>query len=153
MAMTEIDTRAVLGDDSGPQEEWAGELILEFTAGLPGFPDARRFALSELDGLQPFCGLRSLDPADVCFTVVAPGLVLPDYTVSVDEDHMAALHLQSAADAAVLAIVTVPPAPQLPTINLLGPIVVNRTTLLAAQVVQHWSDYPVAYPLQVAAGG
>jgi flagellar assembly factor FliW len=121
---------------------------IEFAAGLPGFPTARRFRFEELDArLLPFRRLRSIGGPDIAFTVVEPGLIFPDYSVEIDEDHQAALGIARSEDAVTFVLVTVPPPPLPPTANLLGPIVVNKATGAAAQVVQHRSSYKVAEPL------
>ena len=57
---------------------------------------------------------------------------------------MSNLDLESADDAMVLTIITLG---QPPTANLLGPLVVNRRTRVAAQVVQYQSSYRAAEPL------
>lgn len=124
------------------------ELVLTFVAGLPGFPDAHRFALDGLGPeLEPFCRMRSLDQRDLTFTVMPPGLVFLDYAVVIDEESLERLKLENPADAVVLAIVTLSVPPEPPKVNLLGPIVINRRNLLAAQVVQHGTSHGVAVPL------
>ncbi|HXX90041.1 MAG TPA: flagellar assembly protein FliW [Acidimicrobiales bacterium] len=124
------------------------KVVLEFATGLPGFPDEHRFVLEDLGpALEPFCRMRSIEHPDICFTVIPPGVIVPDYTVEIDVESVERLGLRSADDAVILAIVTLAPAPEPPKMNLLGPIVVNRHTRAAAQVVQHGSDYGVAVPL------
>lgn len=124
---------------------------IEFAAGLPGFPGSRRFRLEDLGpNLRPFSRLRYLGEPEISFTVVSPGLLFPDYTIEIDDDHQLALGLEGVQDVVTLIMITVPQPPQPPTANLLGPIVVNRRTGSAAQVVQHKSTYRVAEPLPVA---
>jgi flagellar assembly factor FliW len=128
------------GPDGAPVE-------VTFASGLPGFDDLRRFAVEPLGPeLAPFCRLRCLDRAGVEFIVVPPGLLFPDYAVEVDDDVVARLEL-AAEDAVVLTIVTLADGGRVPTANLLGPLVINRRTRAAAQVVQHGSGYEVAVPL------
>ncbi len=122
--------------------------VIEFEAGLPGFPSARRFRLEDLgEALRPFRRLRSLGEPDISFTVVEPGLLFPDYSVEIDDEHQASLGITSADDVVTLVLITVPRPPLPATANLLGPIVINRRTGAAAQVVQHRSVYKVAQPL------
>ncbi len=124
---------------------------IEFSAGLPGFPDARRFRLEDLGpNLRPFSRLRYLGEPEISFTVVSPGLLFPDYAVEIDDDDQAALGIEGPEDVVILTMITVPQPPQPPTANLLGPIVVNRRTGAAAQIVQHRSNYRVAEPLPAA---
>ncbi|HXQ62580.1 MAG TPA: flagellar assembly protein FliW [Acidimicrobiales bacterium] len=121
------------------------DVVLDFGGGIPGFPASRHFAIESLaPELQPFCVMRSVDETGISFVLVPPGALFPDYTIEIDEQHVATLGLESADDAVVLAIVTLG---QPPTANLLGPLVVNRRTRAAAQVVQYQSSYRAAEPL------
>ncbi len=121
---------------------------LTFASGLPGFPDVRLFEIVSLgEELLPFARLRSTTHPGIAFTVVAPGLIFPDYSVEVDEEHQKALGISRPDEAATLVMVTVPRPPGRPSANLLGPIVANRHTGVAAQVVQHRSTYAVAEAL------
>ena len=137
-------TGAVGGLDEGT--------VVEFAAGLPGFPAARQFRVEDLgEALRPFGRLRSVGEPEISFTVVDPGLLFAHYTVEIDDEHQAALAISDPADVVTLVMITVPRPPQPPTANLLGPIVINRRTGAAAQVVQHRSAYKVAEPLPTVA--
>src|SRR5579875_329134 len=126
----------------------AAPVDVVFAAGLPGFPGAHRFRLEELDEhLRPFRRLRSLDEPAISFIVVEPWLVFADYPVEIDEENQASLGVSSPEELLTLVFITVPLPPLPPTANLLGPIVINRRTGAAAQVVQHRSSYSVAQPL------
>jgi flagellar assembly factor FliW len=149
MTMMQLETtRPALLLDPVPGHED----VVEFTAGLPGFPGARRFRIEDLGpDLAPFCRIRSVDEPTIAFTVVPPGALFPDYSVEIDEERVAQLHLDSSEDVITLVIVTTQAAPCPPTANLLGPIVINRTNHAAAQVVQHRSSYGVAEPIPLPA--
>lgn len=145
---TACDIEEAMPGSDEPAGELALDTEIEFAAGLPGFPTARRFRIEDLGpALRPFRRLRSLGEPDITFTVVAPGRLFPRYSVEIDEENQAALGIESPADALTLLLITVPRPPQPPTANLLGPLVVNRRTGAAAQVVQHKSRYQVAEPL------
>ncbi|HVC71226.1 MAG TPA: flagellar assembly protein FliW [Acidimicrobiales bacterium] len=133
------ESSAGRGDDS------LDGAVVDFAGGLPGFPALRKFRLEVLaPDLQPFCQMRSVEESGICFTLVAPGALFPDYKIEIDEQHVASLGLESADDALVLAIVTLG---EPPTANLLGPLVVNRHSRAAAQVVQYLSSHRAAEPL------
>ncbi|MGE3621022.1 MAG: flagellar assembly protein FliW [Acidimicrobiia bacterium] len=105
-----------------------------FDRGLPGF-DLRRFALVEVSDESPVMCLRSLEDAAVEFVVAPPGLFFDDYDVDLDDDTVARLGLAGPEDALVLVIVNLHAGPREATANLLAPIVVNRRTRAAEQVV------------------
>jgi flagellar assembly factor FliW len=142
-----------LGTDAGEAAEGDGLVDgaeLDFGSGIPGFPSSRHFRLETLaPELQPFCVMRSVSETGISFVLVPPGTLFPDYTIEIDEQHVANLGLESADDAMVFAIVTLGHAP---TANLLGPLVVNRRTRAAAQVVQYQSSYRAAEPLAPVSG-
>lgn len=124
---------------------------IEFPAGLPGFPNAHRFELAPWGPAgSPFLMLTSRDDPDVGFVVVAPWVFYPDYEFELDAGTAERLSLTRAEDAVVFAVVTLRDRPEDSTVNLLGPIVVNRFTHEAAQVVLPNSGYSVRAPLALA---
>lgn len=120
---------------------------LRFASGLPGFPEAQRFVLVYGADDNPFALLRSLDDPDLAFAVVSPAVFFPDYAPELDDESAARLGLLDTDDALVLVIVTVPERATDATANLLAPVVVNRRTRQASQVVLAGSDYGVRVPL------
>ena len=109
---------------------------LSLPAGLPGFPKAQRFILVPWGAENsPFSLLRSLDDSDLEFVVVPPGVFFPGYAPELDDDIAESLGLSDPDDAVVLVLVTVGDVAAEATANLLAPIVVNRHTREAAQVV------------------
>lgn len=124
---------------------------INFPAGLPGFPDAHKFDLVPWGPAgSPFLMLSSSDDPSVGFVVVPPWVFYPDYEFELDSGTAERLGLQQAEDAVVFAIVTLRDRPEDSTLNLLGPIVVNRFTHEAAQVVLPSAGYSVRAPLAVA---
>jgi flagellar assembly factor FliW len=125
-----------------------GVPALHFAAGIPGFPEARQFALvwwGDEDG--PFSILTSLEQTGLEFLVVPPHAFFPDYAPEIDDDTVERLGLESADDAILMVIVTVGDQPGDATANLLAPVVVNRHTRAAAQVVLTEGDLPLRAPL------
>jgi len=124
---------------------------ITFPAGLPGFPDAHVFQLTPWGPEQtPFMLLTAVADPDVGFVVVPPWVFYPDYEFDLDNGTAERLGLAEPADAVVLCVVTLRERPEDATLNLLGPIVVNRHTREAAQVVLPASGYSVRAPLAVA---
>jgi flagellar assembly factor FliW len=121
---------------------------LVFDAGLPGFGDARRFALVRVgDDDSPFSVLRSLEDPALEFVVVPPAVFFPDYEPEIADDVAENLGLRSADDALLLVIVTLADPIADSTANLLGPVVVNRHTRTAAQVILDAGRYRTRQPL------
>ena len=142
----------IVSEEPGTQSTDVGEdvAVLTFSTGLPGFPEAHHFTLASLGkGMDPFCRLVCADRNGVEFVAVPPEVIFSDYTVRIDEDTATELEITNPKDALILNIVTLPALGQngTPTVNLLGPIIVNRQTRAARQIVLHDSDYSVAAPI------
>jgi flagellar assembly factor FliW len=121
--------------------------VLTFDEGMPGFPGRQRFSIVSQPGLEPFMTLESVEAGGPSFVVVPPAAVVEDYEVPVDSDTADALGIAEPDDAFMLAIVAVGGDGGEHTVNLLGPIVVNRHSGQARQVVLVDSDYPLRHPL------
>ncbi len=134
------------------ETDTATDLVeITFPAGLPGFPNAHRFDLAPWGPAgSPFMLLSSADDPDVGFVVVAPWVFYPEYEFELDSATAERLGLASPDDAIILTVVTLRDRPEESTLNLLGPIVVNRFSHEAAQVVLPTAGYSVRAPLAVA---
>lgn len=122
--------------------------VLTFDDGLPGFPDARRFALLPVEGSDDlFFWLQSLDDPGLSFLSIIPWPFFPDYEPELNEPDREALDLASASDALVLCLVTVHREERRVTANLLGPVIINERTRASRQVVLTEQDLPVQAPL------
>jgi flagellar assembly factor FliW len=117
--------------------------------GLPGFFAERKFALLDLgDDYNPYMALRSFT-SELTLIVVEPRFVVEDYQVHVDDPTQNLLGLTRSEDALVLVIATLRENKN-PVVNLLGPIVLNVDSKIAAQVVQVESDYSVTHEVSLA---
>ena len=124
---------------------------IRFAAGLPGFPHVHNFHLKPWGPPgSPYLLLRAVDDLDVGFVVVPPWVFYHDYEFDLDDTSAERLGLAAADDAIVLAVVTLRERPEDATLNLLGPIVVNRHSHEAAQIVLPTTSYSVRAPLAVA---
>ncbi len=123
------------------------ENIVSLPLGLLGFEDTKRYVLLSEPGDAPFFWLQVVDNPHLAFLVLSPFEVLPDYEMELSDEDAAFLELSSPADALVYNIVTLhPDGPA--TINLKGPIVLNRVTLTGKQVVlANASRYALQHPL------
>lgn len=127
----------------------ARELV--FDDGLPGFAGARTFTLVRWGGDDsPFSVLQSTEDESLRFVVVPPHTFFPDYAPVLSDDDVDRLGLHEADDAIVLVVVTLGRHAAEATANLLGPIVVNRHTLAAAQLVLSGQELPARRPLVAA---
>ena len=125
--------------------------INEFTLpqGIVGFPNHTQATLVSQQDQVPFWMKLKGPRGSVSFVVVEPKGVLPDYEPELFENDALALGLSDASEALVLNILTMRPGmPAEATINLIGPIVVNRRTRIGRQlVIANYSRYRARQPL------
>jgi len=131
------------------QEEIRTDTVeITFPAGLPGFPHSHQFHLAPWGGEDsPFSLMTSSDDPDVGFVVVEPWVFYPDYEFELDRSTSERLALSEPGDSIVLCVVTLGENATDATVNLLGPIVVNRYTHEACQAVLDPSLFNVRAPL------
>ena len=118
--------------------------------GLLGFEQIKDYILVVNPGEEPFAWLRVQDNSALAFVVIDPFIVLPDYNPDIPAADVEFLGLKHADDALMLGIVTVHGANQA-TVNLKGPLVINRHTHTGKQVIiTNAAHYSVQHPLPVA---
>lgn len=118
--------------------------------GLIGFSDYTLGELLYMPEHLPFLWLKLHRTADsVHFVVIEPGGLIPDYTPELFDSDAEALDLRDASEAMLLNIVTLRHQnPLEATVNLVGPIVMNRRTRVARQlVISNYSQYGAHWPL------
>ena len=76
-----------------------------------------------------------------------PTVFFPDYAPEIDEGVATAIELTDATTRSLLTVVTVGERPELCTANLLGPLVVNLTTLRGVQAVLSPERFSARQPL------
>jgi flagellar assembly factor FliW len=130
------------GDLDIPQEK-----VVNFKEGLPGFPQIHRFALLEIDELEPFRYLQGLDDPPIALYVINPFLVEPSYEFKLTESDMEDVGSSNASELMVYSVATIPDDPNNATINLIAPIVINEKMHCGKQVILHESKYSVKHPL------
>lgn len=123
------------------------ENIIHLPLGLLGFEGIKRFVLLVNPEEAPFRWLQVLDDPNIAFIVISPFEVLPNYAPDVSSDDVEFIGLKTPEDALVLNIVTLREGGKA-TMNLKGPIVINRHSLIGKQVVlNNAADYEVQYAL------
>jgi flagellar assembly factor FliW len=119
--------------------------------GLLGFEKIKNYALLADPAEKPFAWLRVADDKSLAFVVIDPFVVLPDYKPEIPQADVEFLGLKEAGDALLLGIVTIH-GHMRATMNLKGPVVINRHTHTGKQVIiANAVDYSVHHPLPVSA--
>lgn len=123
------------------------DAIIQFPAGLIGYPELKAYRLFEPQDSYPLKFLQSVDREDVSFTCIDVQAIKPDYVVPLGDEDARGLAIGTPADALVLALLVIPDDPRRMTANLAGPVVVNVRTLQARQIALNIDQFPLAYPV------
>jgi flagellar assembly factor FliW len=123
---------------------------IQLPYGLLGFEAVKNYRLLTRPEEQPFMWFQMLGEGKKAFLVVPPHFVVSDYAPDLSDLDVAFLELDDPSDAFVLNIVTMR-GPGEATVNLKGPIVINRRTLVGKQVIPvNAAEYAIRHPLPSA---
>lgn len=109
------------------------ENVISVPVGLLGFEQVKKYVLLATAEEEPFMWFQMLDNPSQGFIVVPPAAVLPSYAPDIAQADVEYLGITSPEDAILLNIVTVRNGET--TVNLKGPIVINRNTLVGKQCI------------------
>ena len=117
--------------------------------GIIGFGAYHRADLHYQPDHLPFLWMKLHGPETLQFIVIEPGGIIPGYEPELFDEDAEALDLRSSAEAMVINIVTLQrQSPVEATVNLIGPVIVNRRTRLGRQlVISNYSRYSAHHPL------
>lgn len=131
------------------QQVWIKPMEFELIGGLIGLEDYTKYELLINEEEEPFMWIRSVDHHELGFVVVEPSAIVNDYDVEIADADAAKLEIEGADDVIILNIVTLKDDDiDSATVNLIGPIVVNRRTLKGKQLIAaNYMKFSARHPL------
>ena len=121
--------------------------VLTLVEGMLGFSDTHRYVLMDDEIGEPFMWMQSLDIPSLAFVVIDPAIILPSYHFSVKKDQIKALETNNVEDLQVYVIVTMAANILDVTVNLQGPLVVNKKKRVGQQIVLNDPNFSTRHPL------
>ncbi len=115
--------------------------IIEMAVPMPGFPAHRQFVLVRLNDEGLLYAFTSIDDPELRFLVAPPEPFFPDYAPEIENEVFAALNTKDPDRLLLMVVITA--GVNETTANLLAPIVVDRDSRRAMQVVLNGSNMPV----------
>lgn len=122
---------------------------VRFLAPPPGLEPLDAFDLDAVPGADGLFTLSSTERPEIRLFVIDAERHLPGYAPELPDDRAAELGIAEAADALLLVVVT--PSPEGSTVNLLAPVIVNRSSGAALQLVLDDDAFPVRAELAALA--
>lgn len=119
--------------------------------GLFGFPEIRSMELVFDKAELPFMWLREQKQDGLAFVVLEPSGVVPSYSVEISDADVQVLGITGSEDTMILNIVTISPEHLGKiSLNLVGPIIVNRLTLVAKQcIINNHEEFSARHMIEV----
>jgi flagellar assembly factor FliW len=123
------------------------EQVLTLVEGMLGFSECNRYVLMDDEIGEPFMWMQSLDIPSLAFVVIDPAIILPSYHFSVKKEQIKALETNNVEDLQVYVIVTMAANILDVTVNLQGPLVVNKKKRIGQQIVLNDPNFSTRHPL------
>jgi flagellar assembly factor FliW len=129
--------------------EFDRDKVIDFVEDIPGFPEAKRFIFIPHADDSPLNWLQCIDAPELAFAVLDPWLLFDDYKPALSGFDLESLDLGDNLDEdlIILSVLTIPSDPQMMTVNLKAPIVINAKLNKAKQVVLSNDEYLIKQPI------
>jgi flagellar assembly factor FliW len=115
-----------------------------FPDSIIGFEGIQNYYL--LDSHEgPFYWLQAAEQPELAFLLINPRIFKSNYKLMVREEDLRSIGLENQDQCVDLAIVTVPEDPAKISANLMGPIIINKKTRQAKQVISANDEYSVKH--------
>jgi flagellar assembly factor FliW len=115
--------------------------VLDMAVPMPGFPAHRQFVLVRLNDEGLLYAFTSIEDPELRFLVAPPEPFFPDYAPEIENEVFATLNTKDPDRLLVMVVITA--GVNETTANLLAPIIVDRDSRRAMQVVLSGSGMPV----------
>ena len=123
------------------------EDIVNFSEGILGFENLKEFFIVNPDDHTLILWLQSINDETTAFPIIEPKIFMPNYSVRPLLSDLEDLHLKDDNDALIYTILTIPDPPSTMSANLKAPIIINRKTKNARQIVLQDSTLEVRYKM------
>jgi flagellar assembly factor FliW len=121
--------------------------VIRLPGGLLGFEKAKNYVLLGCPEEAPFLRLQMNDEPKLTFLAIEPSSAVDNYQPDLSDEDTQFLALEKPEDALLFNIVTLHRDGSA-TVNLKGPIVINRRTLIGRQIIPlNSSQYSLQHEL------
>jgi flagellar assembly factor FliW len=121
--------------------------IIEFTEGLLGFENLKKFFIVDPGDQTLILWLQSTDDAATAFPIIEPKIFQPNYMVKLLPVELNSLSLENLQNASVYTVLTIPQNVTEMSANLKAPIIINNKTKSARQIVLQDSKLEVRFKM------
>lgn len=120
---------------------------IHFVKGILGFEDINYYYLLDNDDTSPFYWLQAENIPEIAFVIIDPIYVVSDYKLDIPSKELEDIEIKSKEEILLFSIVTIYEKAEDITVNLLGPIVINKLNKKGKQVINQDDSYKIKHPL------
>ncbi len=120
--------------------------IILFESGIPGFAELKKFIMINQEEAT-FSYLQSLEDQSICFIIMPPGAVVPDYSIEISESTIKKLNIEKQEDVCIFSLLNIPENIEEMTINLKAPIIINSSNRKAVQEILDNDNYSLRHKI------
>ena len=121
--------------------------IIEFSEGLLGFENLKKFFIVDPGDQTLILWLQSIDDAGTAFPIIEPKIFQPNYMVKLLPVELNSLSLENLQNASVYTVLTIPQNVTDMSANLKAPIIINNKSKMARQIVLQDSKLEVRFKM------
>ena len=122
--------------------------VVRFADGIPAFEDEHEFVVLPYEEGTPYMFLQSMATPELAFLMTDTFVFFSDYSFELDDENMEKLAINSMDDVLVCTLISIPRSGVADmTTNLLAPVVINRHTMQARQIVLEKTQYTTKHRL------
>ena len=121
--------------------------IIEFTEGLLGFENLKKFFIVDPGDQTLILWLQSTDDATTAFPIIEPKIFQPNYMIKLLPVELNSLALENLQNASVYTVLTIPQNVTEMSANLKAPVIINNKTKMARQIVLQDSKLEVRFKM------
>ena len=111
-----------------------------FKEGIPGFEDLKEFIILEDEGRE-FYYLQSVEQPVICFAIVDPFLLKPDYAPDINKSYFERLGVEEGDTVATFVIATMRENMEESTVNLQAPLIICIEKRIGIQAILEDKTY------------
>ena len=124
------------------------EKIIHFADGMPAFEGEHDYVIVPFDESSPYVFLQSVKTPELAFLITMPFVFFPDYEFQLEDDIAEKMGLKSPDDMLIYTLITIPDGNiKEMTANLMAPVVINKATNQARQIVLDRGKYTTKHRL------
>lgn len=121
--------------------------IWNFTNGIPGFPDEKKFIILSLPDNNVFSVLQSVQTTEIAFVISDPFTYYKNYEFTIDDQTLEQLNIKKEEEVRVSVILTIQDSFEKSTANLQAPVIFNVENKEAKQMILNDQKYTTKHPL------